>query len=167
VPESEAHTTLLVTHSPENTQQFGEQLGRLIQPGDIICLSGELGAGKTTLAAGIGRGWRALEAVNSPTFVLVNAYSRAGGERLYHIDAYRLRDSADAGSIALYDLLNETGSAILIEWPERLVDALPPERLWLNLRWQGEQARSIEISAAGARHIALAQAARVGYDSGN
>jgi tRNA threonylcarbamoyladenosine biosynthesis protein TsaE len=167
VPDSQAHTVLLVTHSPEHTQQFGERLGRLIQPGDVICLSGELGAGKTTLAIGIGRGWGALETVNSPTFVLVNAYSRLDGNRLYHIDAYRLRDAADAESIALPDLLSEPESALLIEWPERVVDALPTERLWLTLQWQDEAQRSIEMTGLGARYIALAQAIRVGYDSGN
>src|SRR5574341_1363012 len=107
VPEDGAHILGFVSESPEQTQQFGERLGCLIQPGDVICLSGELGAGKTTLAVGIGRGWGAREVAHSPTFVFVNEYSRDDGVRLYHVDAYRLRDAVDAESIAISDLLSD------------------------------------------------------------
>jgi tRNA threonylcarbamoyladenosine biosynthesis protein TsaE len=146
---------VISTHSPAQTRQTGIQLGKLIQPGDVICLSGELGAGKTTLAAGIGHGWGALEVVNSPTFVFVNEYSNARGGRLYHVDAYRLRDAADAESIALPDMLNDTNGAILVEWPERVLAHLPPERLWIELHWIDDQTRQLQIEAAGERHRQL------------
>lgn len=116
---------------------------------------GELGAGKTTLAAGIGHGWGALEVVNSPTFVFVNEYSNSGGGRLYHVDAYRLSGAADAESIALPDMLNDTDSAILIEWPERVPAYLPPERLWIELRWIDDQTRQLRIEATGERYRQL------------
>ena len=119
----------LSTHGPAQTQQIGLQLGTLIQAGDVICLAGELGAGKTTLVTGVGLGWGALEVVTSPTFVFVNEYSNLRGGRLYHVDAYRLRDATDAESIALPEMLNDVNSAILIEWPERVLACLPPERL--------------------------------------
>ena len=155
VPEDGAHILSLLSDSPGKTQQFGERLGRLIRPGDVIGLSGELGAGKTTLAVGIGHGWGAREAVNSPTFVLVNEYSRVDGSRLYHVDAYRLRDAADADSIALWDLLSDGNSAVMIEWPERVDETLPAERLWVELAWRGESERHLRLEGRGARYEAL------------
>lgn len=149
---------VISTHSPAQTRQIGIQLGKLIQPGDVICLKGELGAGKTTLAAGIGHGWGALEVVNSPTFVFVNEYSNAGGGRLYHVDAYRLRDAADAESIALPDMLNDTNGAMLVEWPERVLALLPPERLWIELRWIDDETRRLQVEATGERYRQLIKA---------
>lgn len=159
VPDFEAHAAIaiLVTDSPEQTQQLGERLGRLLQPGDLICLSGELGAGKTTLATGIGLGWGALEVVNSPTFVFVNQYSRPDGQRLYHVDAYRLKDASEAESIALDDLLADKNGAVLLEWPERVVAALPSERLWIELSWVNDQQRRLRVSSHGQRFDRLLQ----------
>lgn len=157
VPDFEAHiaTVVLVTDSPEQTRQLGERLGRLIQPGDLICLSGELGAGKTTLATGIGHGWGALEVVNSPTFVFVNEYSRANGQRLYHVDAYRLKDASEAESIALDDLLTDKESALLLEWPERVAEVLPEGRLWIELSWLADEQRQLRLTGVGQRHAEL------------
>ncbi len=149
---------VISTHGPAQTRQIGIQLGKLIQPGDVICLKGELGAGKTTLAAGIGHGWGALEVVNSPTFVFVNEYSNAGGGRLYHVDAYRLRDAADAESIALPDMLNDTSGAMLVEWPERVLALLPPERLWIELRWIDDETRRLQVEATSERYRQLIKA---------
>ena len=126
----------------------------------MICLAGELGAGKTTLVGGIARGWGAVETVNSPTFVFVNEYSRPSGGRLYHVDAYRLRNAAEAESIALSDLLSERDAAVLIEWPERVLDALPDERLWIGLTWQDEQRRRLEVTAQGSRALDLLKGLR-------
>jgi tRNA threonylcarbamoyladenosine biosynthesis protein TsaE len=155
VPEDEAHVLDFLSDSPRTTQQFGERLGRLIRPGDVIGLSGELGAGKTTLAAGIGRGWGAREGVSSPTFILVNEYSREDGGRLYHVDAYRLCTPADAESIALSDLLSEPNSAVLVEWPERVDGSLPAERLWIELQWRGENQRQVTVKGRGGRYATL------------
>jgi tRNA threonylcarbamoyladenosine biosynthesis protein TsaE len=156
VPEDGAHVLSFISDSPATTHQFGERLGRLIRPGDLIGLSGELGAGKTTLAAGIGRGWGAREAVHSPTFILVNTYSREDGLCLYHVDAYRLRDPLDAESIGLWDLLSDERGAVLVEWPERLGEALPAERLKVELRWLGDLERHVRLEANGARYEAMA-----------
>ena len=121
----------------------------------MICLLGDLGAGKTTLAQGIGVGWGAQEAVNSPTFVLVNEYSRADGMRLYHVDAYRLQDVSEAESIALDDLLSDSNSAMLIEWAERVEPILPVERLWISLSWIDDQTRQVKMEASGERYVAV------------
>lgn len=162
VPQFEAHVFVFVTDSPDRTRQFGFRLGELIYPGDVICISGELGAGKTTLAAGIGHGWGAREVVNSPTFVFVNEYTRADGSRLYHVDAYRLRDAADAESIALPDLLSQADSAAMIEWPERVTACLPPDRLWIDLWWEDETRRRARVQGRGARYEEMVEKLKAG-----
>lgn len=140
-----------------HTQRWGERLGRLLKPGDVLCLSGELGAGKTTLAAGIGRGWGSLQTVNSPTFVFINEYTRAEGSRLFHIDAYRLRNAADSESIGLSDVLDSDG-VVLIEWADRIAPHLPADRLWIDLTWLDADRRQAQVRADGARYeLLLAQ----------
>ena len=93
MPILDAHTVEVFSHSPEQTRRVGMRLGALLQPGDLVCLQGELGAGKTTLVQGVAQGWGSLDPVSSPTFVLVNLYRRPEGSELFHLDAYRL-DSA-------------------------------------------------------------------------
>ena len=131
--------------------RVGARLGERLTSGDLLCLSGELGAGKTTFITGVGRGWGALEPVTSPTFVLVNEYRRADGLCLRHMDCYRLNSSADALALGLEDLLDAQG-AMLIEWPERILEVLPRERLNLTLSWVSDTKRSFYLEAAGARY---------------
>lgn len=145
----------VITHSPTQTYQLGQQLGTMIREGDLICLCGELGAGKTTFASGIGSGWGAREIVNSPTFVFVNEYSDSRGRRLYHIDAYRLRDAADSQSIALDDLLDDPHGAVMIEWAERVQEVLPNEYLQIDLVAIDDQTRQVKLEARGERYRQL------------
>ncbi|MBI3359581.1 MAG: tRNA (adenosine(37)-N6)-threonylcarbamoyltransferase complex ATPase subunit type 1 TsaE [Chloroflexi bacterium] len=143
-----------LTHSAEQTRRMGVRLGELLKPGDLICLAGELGAGKTCCAAGVGRGWGALEPVTSPTFVLVNEYHRADGLVLHHVDCYRLKDAGEAASFGFADLL-ASADAMLVEWPERLLPALPAERMWLDFLYVDETKRNLRLKATGARYAAL------------
>jgi tRNA threonylcarbamoyladenosine biosynthesis protein TsaE len=140
-----------ISHSPEQTVRLGARLGERLVSGDLVCLSGELGAGKTTFITGVGRGWGALEPVTSPTFVLVNEYRRADGLCLRHMDCYRLNSAAEAVALGLEDLLDEAG-AMLIEWPERILEVLPRERLNLKLGWVNDSKRSFRLDAAGDRY---------------
>ena len=78
-----------LSHSPEQTIRLGVRLGELIKPGNVICMAGDLGTGKTTLAQGVARGWGSLDQVTSPTFILINEYRRADTARLFHFDAFR------------------------------------------------------------------------------
>ncbi|MBI5349233.1 MAG: tRNA (adenosine(37)-N6)-threonylcarbamoyltransferase complex ATPase subunit type 1 TsaE [Chloroflexi bacterium] len=142
----------VITHSPAQTYQLGQQLGAMTREGDLICLCGELGVGKTTLASGIGNGWGAREIVNSPTFVFVNEYSDSRGRRLYHIDAYRLRDAADSQSIALDDLLNDPHGAVMIEWAERVQEVWPNEYLQIDLVAVDDQTRQVKLEARGEQY---------------
>ncbi|MDI6693587.1 MAG: tRNA (adenosine(37)-N6)-threonylcarbamoyltransferase complex ATPase subunit type 1 TsaE [Anaerolineales bacterium] len=142
-----------ISRSAEQTRRIGMRLGALLRPGDLVCLVGDLGAGKTTLVQGIAAGWGSLDAGNSPTFVLVNVYRRVDGGRLYHLDAYRLSGAAEAIDLDLEALLE--GGPLVIEWAERIQGALPSERLWVTLRWADENQRDMVFTAAGQRYEAL------------
>ena len=154
-----------VSSSVEQTVRLGVRLGELLQEGDILCLSGELGAGKTALARGIGRGWGSSLRVTSPTFTLINEYPRArDGVVLYHVDCYRLEPvnasgETDAGqwvTTGLEDLLYG-GATLMIEWPERVLSHLPEDRLWITLRYVNETRRGLRLTAEGTRALALLQ----------
>ncbi len=151
MPILDARTLEFISHSPEQTVRLGARLGERLASGDLLCLSGELGAGKTTLVTGVGRGWGALEPVTSPTFVLVNEYRRADGLCLRHMDCYRLNSGGEALAVGLEDLLDSPG-AMLIEWPERILEVLPRERLNLKLSWVSDSKRSFRLEAEGARY---------------
>jgi tRNA threonylcarbamoyladenosine biosynthesis protein TsaE len=148
------------SHSADQTRSLGMQLGGALQAGDAICLQGDLGAGKTTLVQGIARGWGSVDAVTSPTFILVNVYRRADGNQLFHMDAYRLDSTSEAEELDLDSML--TQGALIIEWPERMQAILPAERLWVQLEHLGAQERGIKFHARGKRSESLLELLRGG-----
>jgi tRNA threonylcarbamoyladenosine biosynthesis protein TsaE len=147
------------SRSPEQTRRLGIRLGARMQPGDLICLSGDLGTGKTTLVQGMAQGWGSLNAATSPTFVLINEYLRPDGMRLHHMDAYRLESSSEARDLDL-DALLEMG-ALVVEWPERIREALLPEHLWVDLRWMDEMQRGMVFTPHGSRYQKLLKDFRI------
>ena len=118
----------------------GEQLGQELTPGAVILLSGDLGAGKTTLARAIIRGLGAGEAVSSPTYALVHHYHGARGD-IYHVDAYRLRHPDEAADLD-WDTL-ASADALLVEWPERAAGWVPPASLHIALGHTDDDARRV------------------------
>lgn len=112
------------TESPEETQALGEKIGKTFRQGDVIALIGDLGTGKTCLTQGIARGVGIAsdEVVNSPSYILINEYN--GKIPIYHIDLYRLEDSAEIAELGLSEYVEGNGICI-IEWAERMADALP------------------------------------------
>jgi tRNA threonylcarbamoyladenosine biosynthesis protein TsaE len=137
--------------SADATQRLGEQLGALLQAGDIVCLYGELGSGKTVLARGLARGLGVgREAtIRSPSFVLIHRYE--GRVPVYHADLYRLEGPADVEDIGLRECLGGDGVAV-IEWADKLAASLPAERLDVTLRHAGGDTRCIALHALGARY---------------
>lgn len=124
----------IISHSAEQTQRLGARLGSLLSARDVICLSGDMGAGKTVFTAGIGVGWGATTAVTSPTYNLVHQHQREkDNNHLHHLDCYRLKDERDAESVGIDDILDGDG-IVVFEWPERIEKALPKHRLWIELR---------------------------------
>jgi tRNA threonylcarbamoyladenosine biosynthesis protein TsaE len=153
MPILDAQSLEFISRNADQTRRAGIRLGGLLQPGDVVCLEGELGAGKTTLVQGICAGWGSLDQASSPTFVLVNVYRRPPGQRLYHLDAYRLSGSAEADDLDV-DAMIEDGP-VVVEWADRIRAALPAEYLWIVLRWVDFEQRDLVISARGSRYQAL------------
>jgi tRNA threonylcarbamoyladenosine biosynthesis protein TsaE len=150
MPILNPHSLEFFSRSPDQTRRLGIRLGTLMRPGDLLCLSGDLGSGKTTLVQGLAQGWGSLDAVSSPTFVLCNEYRRADRKVLYHLDAYRLESPLEAEYLDLDSML-ESGPMV-VEWAERIQAVLPPERLWLNLRYIAEEHRGMVFLPEGSRY---------------
>ncbi len=151
---------VLTTHSPSETEQLGERIGALLQSGDLLCLSGDLGSGKTCLTRGLARAWGALEPPTSPTFTLINEYHRRqDDQRFFHADCYRLQNAEDAITTGLEDLFDAPG-VLVIEWPERIDPLLPAERLEIRIADQGNESRSFSLTACGERAKAVLAALR-------
>jgi tRNA threonylcarbamoyladenosine biosynthesis protein TsaE len=125
---------------PAATLALGARLGAQLQRGDVVCLTGGLGAGKTTLARGVIEAWTGeAQEAPSPTYTLVQTYDGARGQ-LWHVDLYRLKRAEEAFELGLDDAFAD--AACLIEWPERLDGALPRDRLDIALEPQGEGRRA-------------------------
>jgi tRNA threonylcarbamoyladenosine biosynthesis protein TsaE len=156
MPILDPHSLEFISRSAEQTRRAGMRLGGLLQPGDVVGLEGDLGAGKTTLVQGIAAGWGSLDQVTSPTFVLVNVYRRRDRsqhrheQRLYHLDAYRLNSIAEAVDLDLEALVGN--GPMVVEWADRISSALPAERLWVKMRWVDTNQRDLLISARGRHH---------------
>ena len=151
MPILDDRTLDFVSTSPAQTERLGIRLGELLEPRDVLCLAGELGAGKTTLARGVGRGWGTPLRVTSPTFVLINEYPRPrDGATLYHIDCYRLERAADIATVGLEDLL-DSEATMMIEWPEHILALLPADRLWVAMSYDSPTRRRLRLSAGGPR----------------
>ncbi|HXF85968.1 MAG TPA: tRNA (adenosine(37)-N6)-threonylcarbamoyltransferase complex ATPase subunit type 1 TsaE [Anaerolineales bacterium] len=165
MPILDAHTMDFFSRSPEQTRRIGMRLGKILQTGDLICLQGELGTGKTTFVQGIAQGWEAQDAVSSPTFILVNVYRRADHARLFHLDAYRIASVPEAEELDLDWMLAQ--GPLLIEWPERLNGLLPPERLWICFEHVDVEERELKFKASGKRYDELLEAIRHAAFGGN
>lgn len=138
------------TRTPTETRRLGARLGRLLQPGDVLLLQGELGSGKTVLAQGIGRGLKVQEPVKSSSFVLLNEYH--GRLDVYHADLYRLEDPAQVAELALEEVARP--GVLVVEWPERAWDELPPEHLLVRIE-EATDGRTLTLVARGARYEEL------------
>ena len=141
------------TRSPEETEAFGEALGRRLRRGDVVALVGDLGSGKTCLTRGIARGLASPDRVASPTFVLIHEYTlpdEADAVALYHFDLYRLGGAAELEDIGGVELLYGDGVSV-IEWAERAEGLLPPHTIRVELDVLDESRRRIRLRASDRR----------------
>lgn len=144
------------SRSPDQTQRLGVRLGALLQGGDVIGMEGTLGAGKTCLAQGIGRGWGASRTLTSPTFVLVREYARADEPiRLYHIDLYRISGAEETLGLGVDEFLGDACAVCIVEWAERARSLIPSEHLWIRLDFTDQTHRALHFTAQGERHTRL------------
>lgn len=150
----------VITASPEETELIGGLLGARLDPGALVCLYGDLGAGKTSFAAGIAMGLDVQEQyITSPTFTFVNEYR--GRMPFYHIDLYRLTDPVELEGIGFEEYIDSDGATV-IEWAERAEDELPGERLSVYLSYESENSREIGFLAEGERYEDLLDALKQG-----
>ncbi len=133
------------TRSLEETLEFGGRLARELQPGDVIALSGELGAGKTALVKGLARGLGIALDVTSPTFTLIHEYDGGRLPSLSHRSQYRLEGVPQALAIGIEDYLSGAGVTV-IEWAERIAPLLPPRTTRIRIESLAENTRRIEVA---------------------
>lgn len=154
-PILSGNSLAFVSRSEEQTRRLGARLGALLKAGDVICLEGPLGSGKTCFVQGIGRGMGVEGPVTSPSFVLINEYPAPSGLKLYHIDFYRLEDPvSEALAIGIEEYLYGTGVCV-IEWADKARDIIPPDRLWVTFRLIDTNHRNLLMEAQGERYIEL------------
>lgn len=140
----------IITKNEEQTYKLGEHLGKILQQGDIICLTGDLGAGKTAFTKGIGIGLDIKEFITSPTYTIINEYD--GRISLFHFDVYRLEGVEEMYELGYEEYFFGDG-AVVIEWADIVKDIIPQERLWITiLRGKEEDTREILFDASGERY---------------
>ena len=133
---------IFVSHCRDDTVRLGEVIGRSLNAGDVVAISGELGAGKTAFVQGIALGLPCGDRVTSPTFTIVNEYC---GGRLFHVDFYRLERREELDHIGFDDYFAR-GGVIVVEWADRFADALPAWRLDVRIEITGETERRFHLS---------------------
>jgi tRNA threonylcarbamoyl adenosine modification protein YjeE len=134
--------------TPEQMEQFGHELAKLLRAGDLVLLEGNLGAGKTTLTRGIGEALGASGTIQSPTFVLARTHKTTLGPKLVHVDAYRL-----SSAVELDDLdIDFERSIVVIEWPRDFLDGVLDQFIRVKIdRGRDDDVREVELSAKGDR----------------
>ena len=147
-------TFRFVSNSEEDTKTLAKKISATLMAGDIVCLSGELGAGKTTFVKGLAEGLHIKEnKVNSPTFVFMNVYSGKKGKNsveLYHFDLYRATRPEDVFTLDYEEYFYGQGICV-VEWAERLGPLMPKKYLQVNFAHQGDQRRAIEVAAVSVK----------------
>lgn len=141
---------IVVTTDPTATRALASALAAAAEPGDLVSLIGELGAGKTQFAKGFGAGLGIADTIVSPSFVLMAEY-RSGRLPFFHLDLYRLADAEDAMAGGLIDERQAEG-VTMVEWAERMASVIPDGRLEVRIDGTGDEPRRIEVRAEGKRY---------------
>lgn len=129
------------------------RMGSLLLPTDVLYLHGDLGSGKTTFVQGLAQGWGSIDTVSSPTFVLVNQYRKPGGSVMNHLDAYRLESIPEALDLDLDEMLS--AGILVVEWADRIEQALPGENLSIGFSWVNDEQRNLVFIPRGERYKKL------------
>ncbi len=144
----------LPSRGPGETRRLAQRLARLLRPGDVLLLSGPLGAGKTVFVQGLARGMGIREGVSSKSFVLLGEYR--GRLKLYHADLYRLSGLQEVLDLGLHEYCAD--GVLVVEWPERAWEAFPQDSLVVSFEVTGERGRRITFQARGPRSAQLVAA---------
>ena len=141
------------TCSQQDTIEFGKRLGKLLKKGDVVCIAGDLGTGKTVLTNGIAWALGINEYITSPTFTIVNEYHREDAS-LYHFDVYRFSDPEEMFEIGFEEYLYN-GGVVVIEWADLIKSILPEENIWITIEKDlesGVEVRKIRVEFNGERY---------------
>ncbi|MBN2248073.1 MAG: tRNA (adenosine(37)-N6)-threonylcarbamoyltransferase complex ATPase subunit type 1 TsaE [Coriobacteriia bacterium] len=144
---------VFTTGDAGETDRAGALLAACLEPGDVVALSGDLGAGKTHLVQGVARALDVDGAVTSPTFNILLVHD--GVLPLYHFDLYRLEDEAQLEDVGFFEMLEADGASF-IEWGDRFPDALPPDHLLVTIQRSGDTGRVFTLHPGGVRARVLA-----------
>jgi tRNA threonylcarbamoyladenosine biosynthesis protein TsaE len=147
MPILDQNSIEFISRGKEYTRRVGIRLGTILKAGDVICLEGDLGSGKTVFVQGLAAGWGSLDRVTSPTFVLLNIYRRLDGGKFHHLDAYRLENAREAEELDLEAQI-DTGP-LVVEWAEKIIAVLPEDHMWVSLRIVDQNQRDLIFSARG------------------
>lgn len=136
---------IFTTHNFKETQKLGRDFAKTLQKGEVICLYGDLGSGKTTFVQGLAEGLGVKSRIISPTFVIVRRYElqSQNSERLYHLDLYRIENEKDIESLGIEEILNSKENIVVIEWAEKLKSFLPKKRIDIEFVNEEENVRKI------------------------
>ncbi|TLS35278.1 tRNA (adenosine(37)-N6)-threonylcarbamoyltransferase complex ATPase subunit type 1 TsaE [Pseudalkalibacillus caeni] len=141
---------VFIMKSPEETHKLGKRLGEMLEPGSVLTLEGDLGAGKTTFTKGLAVGLGVERVVNSPTFTIIKEYQ--GRIPLYHMDVYRLEDSDD--DLGFEEYFDGEGVTV-VEWARFIKAVLPEEKLMIEIYHESESVRRIQLRPIGSYYEAL------------
>lgn len=144
-----------ITNTVEETIELGKKIGRSLNPGDIVCIDGDLGSGKTHLTKGIALGLGIYEHITSPTFNIVNEYE--GRIKLYHFDVYRVNDPDEIAAIG-FDEYIFSDAASVIEWSDYIKELIPDDHIQINIVNESETRRNINIRFFGKRYDNIKEA---------
>ena len=138
--------TVFHSRSEEETEQLASLIAASLPVGATVLLRGNLGAGKTVFSRGFARGLGCDDTLSSPTYTIVQEYQLPGGARLYHMDLYRIADSAAALGFGVDEFIDDPKAYKLIEWPERIESLLPEKCLTVEITHQGDEERTLRIT---------------------
>lgn len=136
---------IFVTNSLKETQKLGYDFAKVLEKGDIICLYGDLGSGKTTFVQGLAKGLGVKRRIISPTFIIVRSY-KLGTNSFYHIDLYRTENEKDINKLGLEEIVNDPQNIVAIEWAEKLGNLMPAKRIDIRFSFEKENTRKITFN---------------------
>jgi len=139
--------TTYITNNSRQTKNLGRKFGETLRGGETLCLYGALGSGKTTFTQGLARGLQIKNRLLSPTFIIVRHYNIINKPftKLYHLDLYRLENPQSVMDLGFIDFINDKTNVIVIEWPEKLGEFLPKNRIDIYFKDLGDDKREISI----------------------
>lgn len=134
---------VFITNSSKQTKIVGSDFAKVLKKGDIVCLYGDLGSGKTTFIQGLAQGLGIKQSIISPTFIIIRTYP---SKNFYHIDLYRINNKRDIEGLGLEEVLSNSSNIVVIEWAQNLKSFLPEKRIDIKLSYEKENTRKISFS---------------------